>query len=234
MAPPIKFTKADIHRLFELLNEELAARDAVGEVYVVGGAVMCLVLDARAATRDVDAFFKPATIVRDAAARVAARADVPDAWLNDAVKGFLGAHGEFNDYLELAHLRVFVAQPEYLLAMKCAAMRFGEEFHDVDDIRYLLRFLNITTVADAMHLVTRYFSESELPPKTKLVLEELLSPRGATMRVFMATSRESGTPPERRANLHPRHRHGPHETPGGDTRRAGGPAGPVPPTRHRD
>jgi hypothetical protein len=58
--------------------------------------------------------------------------------------------------------------------MKCAAMRLGEEFHDVDDVRYLLRFLNITTAADAMQVVTQYFDESEIPPRTRFALEELL------------------------------------------------------------
>lgn len=174
VAEPIAFTRADLQRLFELLNAELAAEDAAGELYVVGGAVMCLALDARDATRGVDAFFRPTTLVREAAARVAARAHVPDTWLKDAVKGWLGGRGEFDDYLELTHLRVFVAQPTYLLAMKCAAMRLGEEFHDVDDVRYLLRFLNVTTVADAMRIVTRYFDESELLPKTRLALQELL------------------------------------------------------------
>ncbi len=33
------------------------------------------------------------------------------------------AHGDFDPYLELPHLRVFVARPEHLLAMKCASMR---------------------------------------------------------------------------------------------------------------
>ncbi|MGH7625698.1 MAG: hypothetical protein ACREOJ_10310 [Gemmatimonadaceae bacterium] len=174
MSHPVKFTRRDIHRLFNLLNDEIAAQGIVGEVYVVGGAVMCLALDARAATRNVDAFFRPAKAVREAAARVAAHADVPDSWLNDAVKGFLGSRGRFNDYLELTHLRVFVAQPAYLLAMKCAAMRLGEEFHDVDDVRYLLRFLNIATSADAMQVVTQYFDKSELLPKTRFALEELL------------------------------------------------------------
>jgi hypothetical protein len=135
---------------------------------------MCLALDARESTRHVDAYVKPAKLIREAAARVAARAKVPDTWLNDAAKAFLGPHGEFDDYLELSHLRVFVAQPAYLLAMKCAAMRLGEEFHDVDDVRYLLRFLNITTVDEAMRVVTKYFDESRLPPKTRLALEELL------------------------------------------------------------
>lgn len=57
---------------------------------------MCLALDAREATRDVDAFFRPAKIIREAAARVAARAGVPDCWLNDAVKGYLSPRGEYD------------------------------------------------------------------------------------------------------------------------------------------
>ena len=165
---------ADIRRLLELLDQELARDDAVGEVYLVGGAVMCLVLDARPATRDVDAFFRPTRLVREAAARVAHQTGVPDGWLNDAVKAYLSPRGEFDSYLELPHLRVFVARPEYLLAMKCAAMRLGEEFHDLDDVRYLLRYLNVTSSDEALDIVRRYFEEQQLLPKTRLALEELL------------------------------------------------------------
>ena len=174
MAAPLKLTKADILRLFELLNEELAASDTHGEAYLVGGAVMCLALGARASTRDVDAWFQPAKLVREAAARVAARVAAPDNWLNDAVKAWLSPRGEFDRYLELSHLQVFVAQPAYLLAMKCVALRLGAEFHDLDDVRYLLRYLNIETASEAMKIVARYFDEAQIPPKTRLALEELL------------------------------------------------------------
>lgn len=169
-----KLTRAEIHRLFELLDGELAGEDVEGEVYLVGGAVLCLALDARPATRDVDAFFRPAGVVRKAAARVAVRAGVRDDWLNDAVKGFLSPRGDFDPYLELSHLRVFVARPEYLLAMKCASMRLGAEFHDLDDVRYLLRYLNLSSAERALEIVARYFDEGQLPPKTRLALEELL------------------------------------------------------------
>jgi len=170
-----RLTKSDIRRLLDLLNDELAGEDAVGELYLVGGAVMCLVLDARDATRDVDALFRPTRLLRQAAARVADRAGVEQAWLNDAVKGFLSPRGDFDPYLELPHLRVFVARPEYLLAMKCASMRLGAEFQDLDDVRFLLRYLNITRADAAMEIVTRYFDEKQLLPKTQLALEELLS-----------------------------------------------------------
>ena len=169
-----RLTGADIRRLLGLLETELALRDVVGELYLVGGAVMCLVHDARDATRDVDAFFRPTAVIREAAARVAARAGVPDTWLNDAVKGFLSPRGTFDPYLELPHLRVYVAEPHYLLAMKCAAMRLGEEFHDLDDVRYLLRYLDVSTAGEALSIVTRYFDEDQLAPKTRLALEELL------------------------------------------------------------
>lgn len=182
MATPVSLTKADIRRLFALLNAELAVGDVEGEVYVVGGAVMCLALNARDATRDVDAVFKPSSLIREAAVRVAARAAVPANWLNDAVKGYLSPRGDFDPYLDLSNLRVFIAQPSYLLAMKCAAMRLGEEFHDLDDVRYLLRYLNIASARDALDIVTKYFDEAQLPLKTRLALEELLPPPGPKSR----------------------------------------------------
>lgn len=174
MAHSTRLTRADIHRLFELMDAELAREGVIGEIYLVGGAVMCLALDARQATRDVGAFFKPARAVRQAAARVAARVGVADDWLNDAVKSFLSPRGEFDPYLELDHLRVFVARPEYLLAMKCASMRLGEEFQDLDDVRFLLRYLNITSANAALDVVRRYFDDPLIPPKTRFALEELL------------------------------------------------------------
>lgn len=169
-----RLSEAEIRRLLALLDEELGAVGAEGELYLVGGAVMCLVLGARSATRNVDALFKPTRVIREAAARVAARAAVPPNWLNDAVKGFLSPRGEFVPFLELAHLRVFTADPRYLLAMKCAAMRLGEEFQDLDDVRFLLRYLDIDSVEEALEVVTRYFDEARLPAKTRLALEELL------------------------------------------------------------
>ncbi len=174
MAEPVQLSKADILHLFELLNADLATSDTHAEVYLVGGAVMCLALDARAATRDVDAWFKPAALVRQSAARVAAQAAVPADWLNDAVKAWLSPRGSYDRYLERSHLKVFVAQPSYLLAMKCAAMRLGEEFHDLDDVRFLLRYLNITRASGALEIVGRYFDDTQIPLKTRLALEELL------------------------------------------------------------
>jgi hypothetical protein len=175
MTGPFQLYRADILRLFERLEAELAKVDAVGELYLVGGAVMCLVFGAREATRDVDALFRPSRVVREAAERVADAAGVPRVWLNDAVKAYLSPHGDYEAFLERDHLRVFTARPEYLLAMKCAAMRLGEEFRDLDDVRFLLRYLNIERVEQALEIVTRYFDEAQLPPKTRLALEELLS-----------------------------------------------------------
>jgi hypothetical protein len=164
----------EIRRLLTLLDAELAAHGTDGEIYLVGGAVMCLAFNAREATKDVDALFEPAKVIREAAARVAAAAGLDATWLNDAVKGYLSPRGEFEPFLDLPHLKVFVAHPRYLLAMKCAALRLGEEFHDLDDVRYLLRYLNVSSVEDALAIVTQYYDAAQLLPKTRLILEELL------------------------------------------------------------
>ncbi len=164
----------DIRRLFELLNEELRRSDTQGELFLVGGAVMCLAYAARPSTEDVDGLFRPARQVREAAARVAVQAGLQADWLNDGVKGFLSEHGEYATFLELDHLRVMVAQPAYLLAMKCLSLRIGAEFHDEDDIRYLLRHLDISSYEQAVAVITHYYPLERFPQKTLYALGELL------------------------------------------------------------
>lgn len=171
-------TAKDLRRLFLLLNEELGRAGIDGELFLVGGAVMCLAYAARPSTQDVDAFFRPAREVREAAARVATQAGVPADWLNDGVKGFMSEQGDFAPFLELEHLRVMVAEPQYLLAMKCLAFRIGAEFHDEDDVRYLLRHLDLRTYDNAVGVITRYYPLEKFPQKTLYALAELLPTPG--------------------------------------------------------
>jgi hypothetical protein len=167
-------SKRDIERLLELLNEELRSASVNGEVYLVGGAVMCLAFGARESTRDVDSYFEPTKKVREAAARVALEVGVDERWLNDGVKGYLSERGSFSEHLELSNLKVFCADANYLLAMKCLAMRIGEEFQDLDDIRYLLRHIGVWKYEDALAIIANYYPIDRFPQKTLYALEELL------------------------------------------------------------
>ncbi|MBP9837400.1 MAG: hypothetical protein KBC84_01670 [Proteobacteria bacterium] len=167
-------SKLEIENLLKLLEEKLKAKAAVGEVYLVGGAVMCLVFNARPATKDIDAYFKPSQLVRELSKEIAEERDLDPSWLNDAVKGYLSDKGRYNTYLELPSLKIFVASPEYLLAMKCLALRIGAEFSDENDIRYLLRYLNIEKYEDAIHIITQYYPLEKFPQKTLYGLEEIL------------------------------------------------------------
>jgi hypothetical protein len=106
------------------LGHELTANGLRGDLFVVGGAAMAFALNTRRATRDVDAVFEPKAEVYSAARRVAARHELPDDWLNDAVKGLLpGPDPQSRPVLDVPGLRVSVPSARYLLALKVAAAR---------------------------------------------------------------------------------------------------------------
>jgi hypothetical protein len=84
-----RLSAEDIERAFSALAAELGRREVRAEVFGVDGAVMCLALKARTATKDVDAWFAPAPEVREAVRAVAESLDLPEDWLNDAAKAFL-------------------------------------------------------------------------------------------------------------------------------------------------
>src|SRR5580692_2402103 len=84
---PASLSKETILKAFGALSDELLERDVKGELCIFGGTVMVLAFASRLATKDVDAIFQPAAIVREVAASIAAENDLPEDWLNDAVKG---------------------------------------------------------------------------------------------------------------------------------------------------
>jgi hypothetical protein len=167
-------TSEQIEAAFEALDAELARTGTKAEVFVVGGAVMCLALRARTSTKDVDAWFAPAPAVRAAARVVADTMGLPEDWLNDAAKAFLPERPVFERWRRWEFLEVSVADERTLLAMKCAAARTTE---DADDIRFLAGRLGLSSAGGVLDVVLGFFPADRLPVRTRLLLEEMFDER---------------------------------------------------------
>jgi hypothetical protein len=63
--------------------------------------------------------------------------------------------------------------------MKCLAMRIGAEFHDEEDVRFLLRLLDIRSYDQALEIISKYYPLDRFPQKALYALEELLAQRPA-------------------------------------------------------
>jgi len=137
-------TTETIRALFVALNDELASRGVLGEVGLCGGAVMCLVFQARSSTKDVDAVFEPTREIREAQ----------------------------HDVMELPNLRVWAPAADYMLAMKCVSARFDS--HDRGDVEFLIRHLGLETPAAVFEVICRFYPRERVPAKTAFFVEEIL------------------------------------------------------------
>lgn len=166
-------TKECILALLENLNDELKAKNICGELYLVGGAVMCMAYDARQSTHDIDCVFKPKMEIYDSVKKIARDKGIQEDWINDAVKGFMGYNQEFLDYLELSNLKVKVGSSEYMLAMKIQSSR-TDNMDEVNDIKFLLNLLEIKTVEQVENIVSKFYRLDLIKPKCWYLVEELL------------------------------------------------------------
>lgn len=154
------------------LGERLSERGIEGEVYVVGGAAIAIAFDARRATRDVDAVFEPKQEVYAAADEIGDALGLPPGWLNDGVKGFVaGPDDDAATALEVPGLRVLVASPRILLAMKVLAHRIGE---DDEDVRLLARELGLGSAAEVLSLAEQVYGD-RLDAAARFFVEELFA-----------------------------------------------------------
>ena len=152
------------------LNQELAMLGVIGEVCLYGGAVMCLVYEAIPSTKDVYAIFQPTQQMRQAIVRIAANHNLRNDWLNDAVKGFVVQHPQ-RIFLDAAHLKVYVPEPDYLLAMKTLAARV--DTMDRQDIQFLINKLGLTKPEQVFSILEKYYPRQQVKPATQYFIEEL-------------------------------------------------------------
>ena len=163
--------REQILRLFEALNEALHQRGETGEIGIVGGAVMCVVYNARMATRDVDAIFEPSAVIRKLAIQLAEEHNLAPDWLNDAVKAYVQGDFARQEVLELSNLRVWAPEARYMLAMKCISARW--DTHDKGDVIFLIRELGLEQAEQVFDLIEEYYPRRGVPPKTQFLIEEL-------------------------------------------------------------
>ena len=169
--PERHFTRARIIEALQALGEELTREGVRGQIFIVGGAAMALAYSTRRVTSDIDAVFEPKSAIYAAAAKVAEDLELPEDWLNDAVKGFMpGVDEHPRPVPDIRGIEVTTASPRYLLAMKLMAMRFGE---DDEDIKILLGECELHSTEDALDLLEQMYPLQEPSPKTRFFLEEL-------------------------------------------------------------
>ncbi len=174
----MKLDRPTIEAALAAMNARLEAAEVIGEISIFGGSAMVLAFDAREATRDVDAVFRPPELFRRAAAEVADELSLPEDWLNDGVKGFVSSVQDYvaDDMPQFSHLRVIRPSAAYLLAMKCMAARvegYGAP-GDVADVRFLVRHLGLRTTEQVLEIVGRYYPPERIAVKTQYFVEEVM------------------------------------------------------------
>jgi hypothetical protein len=172
-------SKDEIIAALARLNDYLREANVIGELCLFGGTAMVLAFNARLSTRDVDAIFMPATLIRELAAKVAEDRGLSPSWLNDGVKGFQSASPETtqDSVPQFSHLRVYRPSASYLLAMKCMASRTSgpETSGDKGDILTLVKHLGLESSEAVVENLTRFFPPERILPKTQFMIHEVIS-----------------------------------------------------------
>jgi hypothetical protein len=157
---------------------ELADAEGIAlEVCVYGGAALMLAYDSRAITKDVDAVVRPSDVAQPLTRRVAEELELPENWINDDVKMFVAPREGLRRLpWESPGIAVTVPTASYLLAMKALACRKALPGYegDIADLRFLLRKMEITSVAQVQEHVDRYYPDDVIRTEDEAVIAELI------------------------------------------------------------
>lgn len=169
--------KTDVLNAIRRLGELALTEETEVELCIYGGCAMMLAFDRRAITKDIDAVFKPREKVLEWAAIVAREQNLPEDWLNDDVKQFLAPIGAARSLpIELQGVRITMPTASYLLAMKALAARRALPGYagDEEDLRFLIRKLEIRNPQDVQQHIDRYYPDDVLKPAAEALIARII------------------------------------------------------------
>lgn len=186
MAQP--FSRERLAQAFRMLGEDLSCRGVFVEIAVYGGSALMMQFAWERSTEDVDAVVREGhgeDVLAPSVVSVAERLGLERDWLNDAV-GMFTPPQEDDDLFSVAGsypgdgragLRVLVATPAYLLALKLHALSSRDRGDkDVEDARRLALHLGLERESELLDLYASVYADS-LPGAARERLVAVLAPR---------------------------------------------------------
>ena len=165
-------------RVLDALSQRLGELGLRANIHLAGGACMILAHQRTRATLDVDSLFidERESVLR-AAREVAKEHGLSEEWLNDDVRDLYfqtSMSFQTNEAAPALYdspaLVVTGASLGHMLAMKAQACRNS----DLDDISFLLRRLNVTTMDEIREVHESVFPYESLSPEKERRLETIL------------------------------------------------------------
>ena len=144
---------------------------------------MSLAFDRRRTTHDVDARIDAGHgALAEAVQEIARERGIPGTWLNEQATANIPRAADLRarTVYDSPYLTITGASAEHILAMKLEAARASDE----EDIRTLVRHLEIRSVEEALDLHSRLFPQSTRQTRATRVLHRVLEGAGTdTARV---------------------------------------------------
>lgn len=167
-----RFAPEELRDHLEALVDGLTRAGAEVRILLVGGAALSFYYDRRQGTSDVDAAGRPRDLVLLHAAALAEEKGLRPDWFSEAATGFF-PHEDITSHvvIEKGTVRVEVAEPEFLLAMKLRACRPQK---DLFDLAFLLRRCDVRSVEEAVDWLERFYPEEEMSDRDKAVVKVAL------------------------------------------------------------
>lgn len=170
--------KDEIEQYLKMLGQELAAMQRKGEILLVGGAVMVLIIGNRISTRDIDASFeREAPAIREAVDHIARQEGLPPDWLNDGAKGFLYSIPPVFLWKSYSGLDIYLPSLDYLLAMKIIAGRP----QDILDAEAVIKHLGLSDAQEVLDILQRYIPAQYLTAHVQYIIEDLFADEGGSI-----------------------------------------------------
>ena len=158
VADAFKMDRRKLLFYFAKADEVLRDKNQHLTIYVSGGANMCLYVNTRESTHDIDTYPSDEDILRELSETMQRLFELPSGWLNPSGTLFITKkmRDEAVQGMNFNNLKVFFLSFESMLVLKVLSGRTDDKFFDMKDTINLLKKLNIKTLKEVDKLIEQY------------------------------------------------------------------------------